>query len=298
MPPLPIEATVETSVHGRYLVRPHDSGRLVLGFHGYGESADVQMQRLLDIPGSDEEFVKNLLIEKQVMVVHGSGFCSSLGTPPQLLSFLFKHKTGLDLHYIPYKGSAQSITDMIGGGPFNLQAGEWTDDTAMALCLADSLIASDGGLDPADRLNAARAEDDLLDTPWLQRLRRISQLQSARWVFPTAEHSRFTHGLGVMHEAGLWARSLYPSLREELLRRASDETPPSEGLVVETLRVAGLLHDVVEDSDWTFERLREEGFSETVIEALKHVTKLPGEEDDYDAFIRRAAKKAIDQLSR
>ncbi|HEY4228168.1 MAG TPA: hypothetical protein VGM49_07500, partial [Candidatus Limnocylindrales bacterium] len=41
------------------------------------------------------------------------------------------------------------------------------------------------------------AEDDLLDTAWLQRLRRISQLQSARWVFPTAEHSRFTHGLGV-----------------------------------------------------------------------------------------------------
>ena len=30
-------------------------------------------------------------------------------------------------------------------------------------------------------------------------------------MFPTAEHSRFTHGLGVMHEAGLWARSLYPS---------------------------------------------------------------------------------------
>jgi uncharacterized protein len=86
------------------------------------------------------------------------------------------------------------------------------------------------------------AEEDLLDTAWLQRLRRISQLQSARWVFPTAEHSRFTHGLGVMHEAGLWARQLYPSLRAELARRG--ETAPSEGLVVETLRMAGLLHDV------------------------------------------------------
>ena len=60
------------------------------------------------------------------------------------------------------------------------------------------------------------AEEDLLDTAWLQRMRRISQLQSARWVFPTAEHSRFTHGLGVMHEAGLWARALYPSLRMTL----------------------------------------------------------------------------------
>jgi len=88
------------------------------------------------------------------------------------------------------------------------------------------------------------AEDDLLDTAWLQRLRRISQLQSARWVFPTAEHSRFTHGLGVMHEAGLWARALLPSLRTVLPAAAPGEPLPSEGLVVETLRVAGLLHDV------------------------------------------------------
>ncbi|MFL5770499.1 MAG: HD domain-containing protein [Chloroflexota bacterium] len=86
------------------------------------------------------------------------------------------------------------------------------------------------------------AEEDLLDTPWVQRMRRISQLQSARWVFPTAEHSRFTHGLGVMHEAGLWGRSLYPSLAAEL--RGAGADVPSEALVVETLRVAGLLHDV------------------------------------------------------
>jgi HD superfamily phosphohydrolase len=88
------------------------------------------------------------------------------------------------------------------------------------------------------------AEDDLLDSAWVQRLRRISQLQSARWVFPTAEHSRFTHGLGVMHEAGLWARSLYPSLAASLPVLAPGEPVPSEGLVVETLRMAGLLHDV------------------------------------------------------
>ncbi len=88
------------------------------------------------------------------------------------------------------------------------------------------------------------AEEDLLDTAWLQRLRRISQLQSARWVFPTAEHSRFTHGLGVMHEAGIWARSLYPSLRTALVGAAPDQALPSEGLVVETMRMAGLLHDV------------------------------------------------------
>jgi HD superfamily phosphohydrolase len=99
--------------------------------------------------------------------------------------------------------------------------------------------SADAGLPDEDA-----AEDDLLDTAWLQRLRRISQLQSARWVFPTAEHSRFTHGLGVMHEAGLWARALLPSLRGLLPQLAPGEPLPSEGLVVETLRVAGLLHDV------------------------------------------------------
>jgi hypothetical protein len=97
----------------------------------------------------------------------------------------------------------------------------------------------------AGLLDEAVAEEDLLDTAWLQRLRRISQLQSARWVFPTAEHSRFTHGLGVMHEAGLWVRALYPSLAAAIVAAdgASAEVP-SEGLAVETLRMAGLLHDV------------------------------------------------------
>ncbi|OYV40624.1 MAG: ADP-ribosyl-[dinitrogen reductase] hydrolase [Rhodospirillales bacterium 20-64-7] len=41
------------------------------------------------------------------------------------------------------------VTNMISGGPFNLKPGEWTDDTAMALCLADSLIAQKG-LDTQD----------------------------------------------------------------------------------------------------------------------------------------------------
>ena len=39
---------------------------------------------------------------------------------------------------------------MIGSGPFRLKAGEWTDDTSMALCLADSLIANSGILEPTD----------------------------------------------------------------------------------------------------------------------------------------------------
>jgi hypothetical protein len=37
-------------------------------------------------------------------------------------------------------GSFAPITDMVGGGPFHLKTGQWTDDTSMALCLAESLI--------------------------------------------------------------------------------------------------------------------------------------------------------------
>ncbi len=43
------------------------------------------------------------------------------------------------------------LTDILGGGPFGLKAGQWTDDTAMALALADSLDACDG-LDEQDLL--------------------------------------------------------------------------------------------------------------------------------------------------
>jgi HD superfamily phosphohydrolase len=81
-------------------------------------------------------------------------------------------------------------------------------------------------------------EQDVIDTPWVQRLRRIPQLQSARWVFPAAEHSRFQHSLGVMHLAGRLAHQLDPSLR------AIFPDAPSAPLVEELLRMAGLLHDV------------------------------------------------------
>ncbi|MDO6678436.1 ADP-ribosylglycohydrolase family protein [Shewanella sp. 4_MG-2023] len=49
------------------------------------------------------------------------------------------------------KDSYQSITDMNGGGPFSLNAGEWTDDTSMMLCLAESLLAT-GKHDPKDQI--------------------------------------------------------------------------------------------------------------------------------------------------
>jgi ADP-ribosyl-[dinitrogen reductase] hydrolase len=49
------------------------------------------------------------------------------------------------------RGTFDPVTDMVGGGPFNLRRGEWTDDTSMALSLADSLIAC-GRLNERDLL--------------------------------------------------------------------------------------------------------------------------------------------------
>ena len=81
-------------------------------------------------------------------------------------------------------------------------------------------------------------EKDLIDSPWLQRLRKIHQLQSTFWVYPAGEHSRFQHVLGVMHMAGRFADQLYPNMRGLF------PGCPSKSLVKELLRVTGLLHDV------------------------------------------------------
>lgn len=85
---------------------------------------------------------------------------------------------------------------------------------------------------------AERTEKDLIDSPWMQRLRYIYQLQSARWVYPSAEHSRFVHSLGAMHVAGRFARHLYP-----FLRKAAPDVP-SANYVEAVLRVTAMLHDI------------------------------------------------------
>jgi predicted helicase len=62
-------------------------------------------------------------------------------------------------------------------------------------------------------------------------------------------------------------------------------------LRTEEEKIVGVLHDVVEDSDWSFEDLIKEGFSNAVITGLRSVTEVEGE--DYDAFILRACSDPI-----
>ena len=57
---------------------------------------------------------------------------------------------GTTLEFKP-PGSFEPMDDMVGGGPFGLQPGQWTDDTSMALCLATSLLECNG-FDPTDQM--------------------------------------------------------------------------------------------------------------------------------------------------
>jgi hypothetical protein len=82
------------------------------------------------------------------------------------------------------------------------------------------------------------SERQIIDHPWVQRLRQIHQLQTAWWVFPTAEHTRFQHVVGVMHLASRAVATLYDSLREVC------PDVPSRGYVESLMRMGGLLHDV------------------------------------------------------
>ena len=65
-----------------------------------------------------------------------------------LLGLAVGDAVGAAVEFKP-RDSFQPLTGMVGGGPFNLPPGEWTDDTTMALCLAESLLAA-GDVDQRD----------------------------------------------------------------------------------------------------------------------------------------------------
>ncbi len=127
------------------------------------------------------------------------------------------------------------------------------------------------------------SERTLLDHPWLQRLRQIHQLQTAWWVYPSAEHTRFQHVVGSMHMASRVTEALYPSLAEVC------PDAPSRGYVECLTRLAALLHDVghgpfghffdahfLQDYDLTHEKLGSHIIREELGPLLKNVRVCPG----------------------
>lgn len=82
------------------------------------------------------------------------------------------------------------------------------------------------------------SEQEIIDHPWVQRMRHIHQLQTAWWVFPSAEHMRFQHILGAMHLASRVIDEWYDSLASVC------SNTPSKAYVESLVRMAALLHDV------------------------------------------------------
>ncbi|MDQ3671749.1 MAG: ADP-ribosylglycohydrolase family protein, partial [Actinomycetota bacterium] len=66
-----------------------------------------------------------------------------------LLGLATGDAVGTTVEFAP-AGTFPPVTDMVGGGPFDLAPGQWTDDTSMALCLAESIL--EAGWDPIDQL--------------------------------------------------------------------------------------------------------------------------------------------------
>lgn len=126
----------------------------------------------------------------------------------------------------------------------------------------------------------------IIDTKPFQRLKRISQTTGARFVYPGAEHTRFSHSLGVMHLAGKMAERLLVTDKIgkdfcateklwEICKKGSDGFPEVKTLSddmceiarkIEIVRLSGLLHD-----------LGHCGFSHTLETILKKYQKIDHE---------------------
>ena len=172
-------------------------------------------------------------------------------------------------------GTFEPITDMVGGGPFGLQPGQWTDDTSMALCLAESILDT-GGLDPVDQLrryllwrdegyfssNGTCFDIGTTTSAQLERFRRTGEPVDPR----VDEHSAANGSL--MRLAGVpirWHRS--PTEAAEASAASSRTTHPAErpvdccrllGAMVAALIAGHEADEVVAPDFWTWGPLHPE----------------------------------------
>lgn len=140
-----------TPIHkdGSRFLAPVEYGGYYMESHSSRESG----MRIL------REFLESLGIESSVVAKESSANEAVVASPVSghrervlgsLLGLAVCDALGTTAEFKP-GGTFPEITSMIGGGPFGLQPGEWTDDTSMALCLAESSIES-RGFDPVDQM--------------------------------------------------------------------------------------------------------------------------------------------------
>ena len=85
-------------------------------------------------------------------------------------------------------------------------------------------------------------EEQIIDSPFFQRLRWIKQLGFANYIFPGAEHNRFAHVIGVMHSMDQMLRSLGLAVPDSELFDSRAKNPAA--MLHKSLRIAALLHDI------------------------------------------------------
>jgi len=85
-------------------------------------------------------------------------------------------------------------------------------------------------------------EEQIINSPFFQRLRWIRQLGFANYIFPGAEHNRFSHVIGVMHSMDQMIRALGLSVADSELFDPRSKNQAS--MLHKSLRIAALLHDI------------------------------------------------------
>jgi HD superfamily phosphohydrolase len=85
-------------------------------------------------------------------------------------------------------------------------------------------------------------EEKIINSPFFQRLRWIKQLSFANYIFPGAEHNRFSHTIGVMHSMDQMLRALGIAVPDHELFDRKCTSPAA--MLHKSLRIAALLHDI------------------------------------------------------
>ncbi len=123
------------------------------------------------------------------------------------------------------------------------------------------------------------AEREIIDTPLFQRLRRVHQLALTKYVYPTAEHSRFVHSLGVVQSA----TDMFLGIHDHVL---TNIIPDGEFFhLLKLLRFAALLHDIghmpfshAAESEW-LGGLKHEDFSQFIIRKYPPISNILDQSD-------------------
>src|SRR5437660_9513370 len=90
-------------------------------------------------------------------------------------------------------------------------------------------------------IRLTEAEEDIINSPYFQRLRWIKQLGFATYIFDGAEHTRFAHAIGVLHSADQMVKAIGRDVPESKLYnpKAMDKTTACH----KSIRIAAMLHD-------------------------------------------------------